>query len=85
MSLSKFLKKRREDVGLSQGQVAKFLGYTSPQFVSNWERGISKPPLHSLKELCGLYKTPRGEMAEQFIKESTRQIMGALSGPRGAK
>ena len=41
MNLGDYLKSKRENASLSQGDVAKKLKYTSPQFISNWERGIS--------------------------------------------
>jgi len=43
-----FLKNAREKAGLTQHDVAQQLGYSTPQFVSNWERGISLPPLDVL-------------------------------------
>jgi transcriptional regulator with XRE-family HTH domain len=49
-TLASFLKERRIAAGLSQIDVSRKLGYTSAQFVSNWERGIAKPRLkHWLK------------------------------------
>ena len=39
----KRLKKMRLKAGLSQRDVSTALGYTSPQYVSNWERGKSHP------------------------------------------
>lgn len=45
------LKAAREKAGLTQGDVAERLHYTTPQFVSNWERGISLPPLDVLPKL----------------------------------
>jgi transcriptional regulator with XRE-family HTH domain len=50
-ALIKCLKKARAEHGLTQGDIAKKLGYTTPQFVSNWERGLSVPPLDALPKL----------------------------------
>lgn len=50
------LKKLRIRAGLKQKDVAKELGYSSPQFISNWERGISSPPVKTIKRLASLYK-----------------------------
>ena len=47
--LGPFLKKARSKMGLSQRDVADKLGYTSPQFISNVERGLCSPPLKKLK------------------------------------
>ena len=50
------LKRLRIKSGLKQKDVAKELGYSSAQFVSNWERGVSTPPVKSVKKLASLYK-----------------------------
>lgn len=42
--LGRFLKQQRESVGMTQGELSKILGYSNPQFISNWERGLSSPP-----------------------------------------
>lgn len=54
MKLKEFLKKKRNDAGLSQKELAKKLGYTTAQFVSNWERSISRPPIDSVPKLAEL-------------------------------
>ena len=48
------LKRRRLQLHLKQKDIAFQLGYGSSQFVSNWERGISTPPLKSLRQLCDI-------------------------------
>lgn len=53
-ALIKLLKKARTEGGLTQGDIAKKLGYTTSQFVSNWERGLSTPPLEALPKLSKL-------------------------------
>ena len=66
--LGDFLKKSRLAVGLSQKEVASVLGYKSSQFVSNWERGLSSPPLGTFRELCKLYRTSEKDMF-QIVRE----------------
>ena len=55
MKLSKLLQGQRFKTSLTQKQVAQRLGYTHPQFISNWERGKSAPPLKSWQCLQELY------------------------------
>ena len=55
ISIGRFLKAKREGRGLSQGDVAMVLKVNA-QFVSNWERGLSGPPLRMLKTLTRLYE-----------------------------
>lgn len=64
------LKTAREKAGLTQDQVAKRFGWQSAQFVSNWERGISYPPIAIIKRLARLYKTDSGALFEQVLRLS---------------
>lgn len=51
------LKKMRQHAKISQNQLAIELGYTTAQFVSNWERGLISPPIETLKTLEKLFET----------------------------
>ncbi len=65
--LADWLKQARENSGLSQGDVANELGYSSPQFVSNWERGLSSPPIPKYKRLCKLYNISLDEAYNKLL------------------
>lgn len=56
IELGKYLRDKRTRAKLSQGDVAKLAGYTTPQFVSNIERGISPPSIEFLKIVKAPYK-----------------------------
>ena len=62
------LKAYREAQGLSQKEVGIVLNYGSPQFISNWERGVATPPIKSLKKLCRLYQVNADYLLEDIIK-----------------
>lgn len=68
-NLGKYLRNCRERRKLSQSDVAKELNYSTPQFVSNWERGLSAPPSDTLRTLVGLYEIPKEEITEFLVKE----------------
>jgi transcriptional regulator with XRE-family HTH domain len=70
-SLSAYMKRSREAAGLSQQEVGRKLGFSSPQFVSNWERGISGPPVKALVRLKNIYKLDINYVAD-LIVEKTR-------------
>jgi transcriptional regulator with XRE-family HTH domain len=53
--LGLFLKSKREKAGLTQKQVSDELGYTTPQFVSSWERGEREPPMNVIWRLASIY------------------------------
>jgi transcriptional regulator with XRE-family HTH domain len=76
-----FLKSRRQRAGLTQQDVAQHLEYTSPQFISNWERGVSLPPLDVLPRLAVLYRVSARDMIdvmhryqEQVLKVQKKQL-----------
>ncbi|MES2768675.1 MAG: helix-turn-helix transcriptional regulator [Bdellovibrionota bacterium] len=54
LELGKYLREKRLSKKLTQVQVAKSLGYTS-QFIANWERGVSSPPLEVLRQVIDMY------------------------------
>lgn len=76
--LGEFLQARRIKMGLSQGDVAKKLGYSSPQFVSNFERGLCAPPLNKLKLLLQLYGLSGDEVLKLMMKEHEKHLRKAL-------
>ncbi len=71
-SLGSFLKEARVNKSLSQWDVAKKIGYSSPQFISNLERGISSPPLKLLKVLVDLYDVSPKELVQVIAEEQER-------------
>ena len=74
VSLAKFLKEKREGAGLSQKQVSDKLGYTTPQFVSNWERGVSSPPLKTLKKIGELYHVSSDDLFKVCLDSTIQQV-----------
>ncbi|MCO5143201.1 MAG: helix-turn-helix domain-containing protein [Oligoflexia bacterium] len=76
--LGGYLQNKRVKVGLSQGDVAKRLGYSSPQFISNFERGLCAPPLTKLKGIVNLYNLNGEEVVKLMLKEHERHIRKAI-------
>lgn len=72
--VGRFLKMRREKASLTQQDVAKHLDYTSPQFVSNWERGVSLPPIDALPRLAALYEIAAKEMIDTMHRYQVQLI-----------
>lgn len=74
-----WLKEARSRSGLSQGEVSETLGYKSPQFISNWERGLSLPPDHQLTEIVDVYNLKPIDLVDIYIiecRETLMRIMG---------
>ncbi len=76
-SLGTYLAEKRVRAGLSQREVAKKLGYSNPQFVSNFERGLCSPPFAKLKNLVEIYNIPVSEITELLI-QIQRKILGRV-------
>lgn len=72
--LSVFLKKRRNAVGLNQRELAEKLGYTSPQFISNWERGLARPPVFKLRDLAKLLNSSPDDLFQMLLEEVRTQL-----------
>lgn len=66
-AFSNYLKMSRERALLSQHEVARALGYATPQFISNLERGLSCPPIKALRILSRLYKIDMDEVFEAVL------------------
>lgn len=87
MSKAYLIPRRYEDVGaylrearvkknLTQREVADALGYSSMQFISNFERGIAVPPLKRLKILVKLYGLSSRQLVD-LIQAAERRILEA--------
>lgn len=72
--LGQFLKEVREQANYTQAEVSQKLGYTSPQFISNIERGISVVPLKTLARMVTLYKV-NPESVVRIILDSQRKLL----------
>lgn len=93
-----FLKQSREAQGLSQRDVSDALGYNTSQFISNWERGLSLPPIPVLRKLAKVYNVDAEvifnaileaqvemvtqNLKEKFIAEHGRHLNGKTASKR---
>lgn len=59
-----YIRAMREKAGLSQLILAKKLGWTSPQFVSNIERGLCYLPMNKLKKFIQVTGASKEVMAD---------------------
>jgi transcriptional regulator with XRE-family HTH domain len=76
VALGEYLQEMRIKSDLTQREVSLELGYSSAQFISNFERGISSPPLKKLKELIRMYKMPI-EKVMGLVLEGEREVLVA--------
>jgi DNA-binding transcriptional regulator YiaG len=73
-----YLAQMRKKNAFSQREVADELGYSSAQFISNFERGISYPPKSKLKRLVKMYKMPKAVIIEKIITAKRNRLIEAL-------
>jgi transcriptional regulator with XRE-family HTH domain len=76
-----FLKQHRVKAGLTQSDVAQKLGYTSPQFISNIERGLCSAPVKHLKDFAKMYNVNTEELIQLLLTEHESVLRSALNMP----
>lgn len=67
-ALGKFLTHARTAAGLTQKEVADALKYSTSQFISNWERGVSLPPVSAFRTLATLYKLKPDRLVSEVFE-----------------
>lgn len=73
--MGQYLKQCREKAKLSQAYVAERMGYGSPQFISNWERGISMPPMAAVPKLVKIVPTIKKDRVLDLYMQSTANLI----------
>lgn len=71
---SEYFKNAREKAGISQIDLAKALGYSSPQYVSNWERGICSPPINKLEFLCKALNLDPNKLMDVMLEHVEKDL-----------
>lgn len=61
------LKSLREKRAMTQWEVAQRLGYTTAQFVSNWERAVSVPASSRLPDLAKVLDVPAKDLIDRIF------------------
>jgi transcriptional regulator with XRE-family HTH domain len=77
-TFGKFLLNARTQSGLSQLALARELGYTSPQYVSNWERGVCGPPLDKLNDLSRLLRIDSKILMKMILDDTEAYLRKEL-------
>lgn len=73
----------REKAGLTQRDVSDSLGYSTPQFISNVERGRCRFPVQKLSRIKKLYRLSNEQVIDLFISEEKINLMRFLK--RGSR
>ncbi len=76
--VGELLKGFRNKCGVTQQQVADKMKLSTPQYVSNIERGISPPSIEFLRQTSKLYGIPHGVIAASIGSEITNFYLAEL-------
>ena len=71
MSVGKIIRDARLKLGITQRELATKLEYTF-QFVTNWERGASKPPMKVVSKLAKVLKVSEKDIKQEMFDEDLR-------------
>jgi transcriptional regulator with XRE-family HTH domain len=74
-----FLKMSREAQGLSQRDVSTAMGYNTSQFISNWERGLSLPPIPTLRKLAKVYRVDADTLFNVILEAQVEMVTASLT------
>ena len=69
------IKAGRGERGISQGKLAKMLGYTTPQYISNAERGLCSMPVKKLRKISTILGIPPGVMQTAIFTDYKNHVM----------
>ncbi len=64
-----FLKERRIELDLTQKELSEKLGYSTTQYISNWERGLCGPPAKKIPEIIQLLKLSKSKAFKVLLDD----------------
>lgn len=86
--LGQYIARRRDELGLTQRDVAQVLGYSGPQFISNIERGLAGLPLMKYRPLADALGVSLEQLLEDTLDpgelEAAREHFGLADTPPAA-
>lgn len=68
----------REKAGLTQRDVSDALGYSTPQFISNVERGRCRFPVQKLPKIKKLYRLSTDQVIDLFLSEERLSLLSVF-------
>lgn len=74
----KQLKEIRQKAGLTQGELSKALGFTTPQYISNCERGLSVLCARHFKPIAKLCKVKVEVLVKARVEQFEQKLRGAI-------
>lgn len=78
-ALGTLIRNYRQDKEMTQLDLAKKLGYDSTQFISLFERGVSKVPHHTLGKLIVILGIPEKLVLQILIEDYETSLKSEIS------
>ena len=78
IELGRYLRKCRLAAGVTQREVSGKLGHTTAQYVSNIERGVSRPPKNWLRTYCRVVGANPLRVREMWVNDVRSELNGVL-------
>jgi transcriptional regulator with XRE-family HTH domain len=79
LKIGNIVREHRERKGLTQMEVASRLGYDSPQFVSLFERGLSKVPVTTLGRLITILGIPEKTITHILLSDYEVEVRAQIA------
>jgi transcriptional regulator with XRE-family HTH domain len=79
VELGQLVREHRMEKKMTQLELAQKLGYNSTQFVSLFERGMSKVPINTLGQLIVVLGIPEKKVTQILIGAYRTQVMDEIS------
>lgn len=79
MRFGEFLKQKRIEAGISQAKISDALGFTTPQYISNIERGKTRlSPMH-WRKVARMVGSSVTEFKTAYMKDVERQLSAEIN------
>jgi transcriptional regulator with XRE-family HTH domain len=74
MEFGKFLRKLRQEKGVTQSEIAKSLGYKNNSYIARIERGDFLPSREKLKKMAKILKVPFSYLDSLLFEAKIREL-----------
>lgn len=83
IKIGAMIQEYRKSADLSQAELAEKLGYSTPQFISLFERGLAKVPIMTLGRLVKILDLPEKDIFKMLVNAFADELRKELeSGKR---
>lgn len=79
LELGKLIREKRQAADMTQLELATKLGYENMQFVSLFERGLSKVPMKVVGKLVNIIGLPEKKVTKMIVDFQVNEMMTEIS------